>query len=165
MKLVKLENGVPSQWPVGIGMLKNENPTVSFPKKLTDNILNHYGYAKFEYTNKPEYNEVTQEVQEVTPTQEGNVYKQQWNVVEKYNTKAEKDAALKAYQDTEDAKAALGVRSKRDGLLHATDYLALSDNTMTSEMAAYRKALRDITNHENFPHLEDNDWPVHPDKK
>jgi hypothetical protein len=37
------------------------------------------------------------------------------------------------------------LRSKRNSLLSATDYLALSDNTMTPEMTAYRQALRDIT--------------------
>ena len=38
------------------------------------------------------------------------------------------------------------LRAKRDKLLADTDYLALSDNTMSDEMKAYRQALRDITN-------------------
>ena len=37
------------------------------------------------------------------------------------------------------------LRSKRNSLLSATDYLALSDNTMTEEARTYRQALRDIT--------------------
>jgi hypothetical protein len=37
------------------------------------------------------------------------------------------------------------LRSKRNALLSATDYLALSDNTISDEMKAYRQALRDIT--------------------
>lgn len=37
------------------------------------------------------------------------------------------------------------LRQKRDRLLAATDYLALSDNTMSAEMATYRQELRDIT--------------------
>jgi hypothetical protein len=37
------------------------------------------------------------------------------------------------------------LRSKRDRLLAATDYLALSDQTLSAEMSAYRQALRDIT--------------------
>ena len=36
------------------------------------------------------------------------------------------------------------LRQKRDRLIAETDYLALSDNTMTAEMAAYRQALRDL---------------------
>jgi|TARA_B100000035_G_C20985530_1_gene547618 hypothetical protein len=38
------------------------------------------------------------------------------------------------------------LRSKRNNLLAQTDYLALSDQTMTAEMTDYRQALRDITN-------------------
>ena len=38
------------------------------------------------------------------------------------------------------------LRAKRNKLLTDTDYLALSDNTMSAEMTTYRQALRDITN-------------------
>jgi hypothetical protein len=43
-------------------------------------------------------------------------------------------------------RAIAGVRSKRNALIAATDYLALSDNTLSTEMTTYRQALRDITN-------------------
>ena len=36
------------------------------------------------------------------------------------------------------------IRIKRNQLLAETDYLALSDNTMSAEMTAYRQALRDL---------------------
>jgi len=38
------------------------------------------------------------------------------------------------------------LRMERNNLLAETDYLALSDQTMTAEMTTYRQALRDITN-------------------
>jgi hypothetical protein len=38
------------------------------------------------------------------------------------------------------------LRQKRDRLLADTDYLALSDQTLSETMATYRQALRDITN-------------------
>ena len=38
------------------------------------------------------------------------------------------------------------LRAKRNNLLADTDYLALSDNTMSAEMTTYRQSLRDITN-------------------
>ena len=38
------------------------------------------------------------------------------------------------------------LRGTRNSLLSETDYLALSDQTMSAEMTAYRQALRDITN-------------------
>ena len=37
------------------------------------------------------------------------------------------------------------LRRKRNKLLAETDYLALSDVTMSSEMTTYRQSLRDIT--------------------
>jgi hypothetical protein len=38
------------------------------------------------------------------------------------------------------------LRQKRKPLLEETDYLALSDNTMSEEMTKYRQDLRNITN-------------------
>ena len=38
------------------------------------------------------------------------------------------------------------LRDRRNNLLAQTDYLALSDQTMSAEMTTYRQALRDITN-------------------
>lgn len=43
-------------------------------------------------------------------------------------------------------------RSKRNDLLKETDWMALSDVSLTKEMADYRQALRDITNQEGFPY-------------
>jgi len=74
-------------------------------------------------------------------------------------TKAEHEAA---YQAKLDERAASNVRTQRDKLLSETDWMALSDVTMTTEMEAYRQALRDITSHENFPNLSEEDWPVKP---
>ena len=74
-------------------------------------------------------------------------------------TKAEHEAA---YQATLDAKAGEAVRTKRDGLIAKTDYFALTDVTMDAAMTTYRQALRDITDHVNFPYLEEADWPTKP---
>jgi hypothetical protein len=75
-------------------------------------------------------------------------------------TKAEHEAA---YQATLDAKAGEAVRTKRNTLLAETDYMALSDVTMSSAMTTYRQALRDITTHANFPNLDEADWPTKPE--
>ena len=74
-------------------------------------------------------------------------------------TKAEHEAA---YQATLDANTATANRATRDATLAETDFYALSDVTMSSEMTTYRQALRDITTHENWPNLEDSDWPTKP---
>ena len=60
-------------------------------------------------------------------------------------------------------RAMADLRSKRDALLKATDYLALSDNTLSTEMTTYRQALRDITN--NLTTVDDVNnvtWPTKP---
>ena len=62
-------------------------------------------------------------------------------------------AAEETARDNEEAAYANGafdraiadLRQKRNNLLTATDYLALSDNTLTSAMSTYRQALRDLT--------------------
>ena len=72
-------------------------------------------------------------------------------------TKAEHETA---YQAGLDAKVAESNRTKRDGLLAATDYFALTDVTMDAAMTTYRQALRDITAHEDWPELVDADWPT-----
>jgi hypothetical protein len=75
-------------------------------------------------------------------------------------TKAEHETA---YQAKLDADAAKSVRTQRDAKLAETDWTGMSDVTMTADMATYRQALRDITLHENFPDLEEADWPTKPE--
>lgn len=53
------------------------------------------------------------------------------------------------------------IRAERNNRLSETDWMALSDNTMTPEWASYRQALRDITSQEGFPFAVE--WPVKPE--
>ena len=46
-------------------------------------------------------------------------------------------------------RAIASLRAKRNSLLAATDYLALSDNTLSAAMSSYRQSLRDITENLN----------------
>lgn len=59
-----------------------------------------------------------------------------------------------------DADLQMFVRSQRNSLLAETDYLALSDTTLSSDMSAYRQALRDITSQAGFP--TNVTWPTKP---
>ena len=56
--------------------------------------------------------------------------------------------------------SAIEARNQRDRLLSDTDWMALSDSTMTPEWATYRQALRDITGQSGFPY--DVVWPTKP---
>jgi len=110
-----------------------------------------------------DYDKATQKLTKVTPYLDGGVV---------YDVKVEamttEEATAKT--DAENERKAANVRKQRDRLLAETDYLALSDNTLTTEMAAYRQALRDITDHANFPDIQGpdmdgngGDWPTKPE--
>lgn len=58
---------------------------------------------------------------------------------------AEKETQKQNHLNTRFDRAMADLRAKRNRLLAETDYLALSDNTMSSEMTTYRQNLRDIT--------------------
>ena len=74
-------------------------------------------------------------------------------------TKAQHEAA---YQATLDANAAAELRVKRNAKLAETDFYALSDVVMLSDMTTYRQALRDLPTHKNWPNLLNSDWPTKP---
>ena len=76
---------------------------------------------------------------------------------------AEEISAFNLKTEISFEEAMQDLRNKRNNLLAETDYLALSDNTMSSEMTTYRQVLRDITN--NVDTLDDIDnitWPTKP---
>ena len=56
------------------------------------------------------------------------------------------------------------LRTKRNKLIAETDYLALSDQTLSTEMSTYRQALRDITNGlTTVEEVEAVVWPTKPE--
>ena len=55
-----------------------------------------------------------------------------------------KQAEEKAWNDGALDRALAELRNKRNRLLAETDYLALSDNTLSDDMKKYRKDLRDL---------------------
>ena len=67
-----------------------------------------------------------------------------------------------AWNDGAFDRAMSDLRQRRNTLLSATDYFALSDNTLTTEMSTYRQALRDITN--GLTTIEDVNATVFPTK-
>ena len=61
------------------------------------------------------------------------------------------------------ARALADLRSKRNRLLAETDYLALSDNTLTTAMTTYRTALRDLPDgKDTVAKCENAIWPSKP---
>ena len=79
---------------------------------------------------------------------------------------AEKDAIVKMWNENlvSEVDVALGVlRKKRNRLLAETDYLALSDNTLSDDMKKYRQDLRDLTTGlDTVEKVNSVTWPTKP---
>ena len=150
------------------GQIRKLNSNTSLPRVWDANVCSALGIDPVLEAPKPEVTGYTQAVRDGATQDANGNWVQAWSVVDMFadttedgvtTTKAEHEAA---YQADLDAKAAASVRATRDAKLAETDWTALTDVTMAAEMATYRQALRDITDHANFPNLEDSDWPVAP---
>ena len=80
---------------------------------------------------------------------------------------AEEEAARaaeeKAVADAAPARALANLRDRRNRLLADTDYLALSDNTLSDDMKTYRQQLRDFpAGKDTVAKCEDATWPTKP---
>ena len=143
MLLVKTSNGQVEQFPYTLGDLRRDNPQTSFPKKIGDAILASYGIYHVMPETQPEYDNLVQTL--VRDPEPHNNETDRWVIGYTAENKPQEQA--------EEA-----VRNQRDRLLSDTDWMALSDNTMTPEWATYRQALRDITGQAGFPYAVT--WPT-----
>ena len=74
-----------------------------------------------------------------------------------------RDAEEAAWADGALARAQANLRSKRDTLLAATDFYALSDVTMSDDMKTYRQELRDLPEGKDTVDKCNNvTWPTNP---
>lgn len=152
------------------GQLRKENPNMSLPKAWNSNV--HDALNVDPVLRAPQPSEGIGKYQ--TVRRNGVVQDSLGNWVEAWEisdmfadttvdgvttTKAEHEVA---YQARLDSDAAERNRTERNRLIAETDWWASSDLTMTAEQTAYRQALRDITTHANWPHLEEADWPTKP---
>ena len=76
---------------------------------------------------------------------------------------AARDAEEQAWADGAAARALANLRAKRNRLLAETDYLALSDNTLSDDMRTYRQELRDLPEgKDTVEKCENATWPTKP---
>ena len=186
----KINGGTVVKFPYTFGDLRKDHPNVSFPKNITQGIMQKYGmvgvlegpkptptaYQTVKRNALPTRPVIGQYTEEDAPMPDmvgediiAGYWMIEYTAVDMFadttdedgvvTTKAEHEAA---YQATLDSKAAESIRNQRATLLAETDWMALSDVTMSAAMATYRQALRDITDHANFPYLAESDWPVKP---
>jgi len=156
MLLVKTANGQVEQFPYTLGDLRRDNPQTSFPKKIGDAILASYGIFHVMPDPQPEHDPLVQTVvRDAQPHRETAVDEETGETNETGRWVIGYTVVNKPQDQAEDA-----VRNQRNRLLSDTDWMALSDNTMTPEWASYRQALRDITAQEGFPYSVI--WPTKP---
>ena len=143
-----------------------DNPGTSFPKQLTADILDGFGYD-------PVLNGPAASVSgpyEVSTRDGVELIDGQWFtrfiVGPEFTDNAEATAAEQetAYRTSVDNRVAASVRAERDRKLAACDWTVLADSPLTTakktEWKTYRTALRDISAAEGFPHTME--WPTEP---
>lgn len=140
-----------------VSQFKAQHPNTSFPKRITTEILDGFGYdpisegAQATVTTPYEIS-VRDGVEQInglwfTKYIAGPVF-----------TDNDEETAYRARID---ADAAEGVRTLRNQKLASSDWTQLADNTAnTSAWATYRQALRDLPSTKGFPH--NITWPESP---
>jgi len=150
---VKTTNNAVDQFPYTVANLRRDNPNTSFPRNIPEETLNGWGVYRVQVSDMPSFDPITQVVvMDSAPVLSEGV----WTVGYTVNSLTTEEV-----QSNKDQLAETN-RERRNDLLAETDFYALSDVTMSSEMQSYRQSLRDITSHANWPVLEEADWPTKP---
>ena len=148
--------------------IQSDNPNVSLPKVWNDNVNEALGIDPVLASPKPDPSGDFKVVIRNGATQDakGN-WVEAWTEQEMFTEYTDDEGNTVTVQAQKDAKtaadnAALAAseRSKRDELLKVTDHYGLSDVTMSSEMATYRQALRNVPQQAGFPN--NITWPTLP---
>ena len=140
--------------------LRADNPGTSFPKQLTADILDAFGYD-------PVLNGPAARVSgpyEVSTRDGVEQINGQWFtkfIVGPVFADSDEETA---YRTKIDNQVAANVRAERDRKLAACDWTVLTDSPLTTakktEWKTYRTALRNISAAEGFPHTME--WPTEP---
>jgi len=154
-----------------ISQFKASQPNTSFPKQITTDILDSYGYdpvlngaqatvtAPYGVSMRSGVEEV--DGQWFTKFIAGPIFTDTTDGDGNVTTAADNEAAYKAGID---AQVAESVRSKRDRLIAETDWTQLADSQLSDSVktawVTYRQALRDLPTSEGFPHTTT--WPTKP---
>ena len=154
---VKIVNNAVEVFPYSIKQLIKDNPNVSFPSSISDELLESYGVFPVVNDAPPTYDERTQHLTNSgSPVLRNGTWTMTSTAVQK---SAESIASF-------DENVLYGATLHRDSSLIQSDWTQMNDSPLANEVktawATYRQALRDLTEHENWPNLADDDWPVEP---
>jgi len=142
---IKLTNGVPEKYSTG--QLRRDNPQVSFPKLIPDDLLASYGVYPYTRPSAPEYDSLSHRLTDGAFEQVDGAWSLPYVVEQLPLSQAERN-----------------IRSRRDGLLQETDWIVIKSyergENIPAEWELYRQELRDITAQEGFPYSVT--WPTKP---
>ena len=154
-----------------VSQFKASQPNTSFPKQITTEVLDSYGYDAVlngaAATVTAPYGVSTRSgVEEVdgkwfTKFVAGPVFTDTTDSEGTVTTAADNEAA---YRANFDSIVGTAVRTERDTKLTETDWTQLADSQLSDEVKAtwvtYRQALRDLPSASGFPHTMT--WPTKP---
>ena len=144
-------------YPYSVALLKQDNPTVSFPSNPSDQMLADWNVFPVVDKGVPDYNPASEDCKQIDPTLVDGEWVVTWEVT---------PATARAIEDRTEDQAA-SVRVDRDQRLQASDWTQLLDSPLTAEektaWADYRQQLRDVTTQESFPW--DVVWPAVPNNE
>jgi len=154
-----------------VSQFKATQPNTSFPKQITTDILDSYGYdpvlngaaatvtAPYGVSTRSGVEEI--KGQWFTKFIAGPVFTDTTDDEGKVTTAANNEAAYKAGVD---ATAAESVRTERDKLMHETDWIIVkakeTSTNVPTAIKTYRQELRDLPSADGFPHTMT--WPTKP---
>ena len=129
-------------WPYSARQLKIDNPQVSFPKTITDELLADFNVFPVEPSVAPAYSNQTQTLQQINPAFNGNAWIEQWEV----NELSEEEIQSLLLAESQ------AIREERTRLLRECDWTQVPDSPANAEAwAIYRQELRDVPLQEGFP--------------
>ena len=139
----KIIDTVCKVFPAAKSSVLKDNPNVSFPSELTDELLAQYNLFPVVATTPPDFDN---DIQYVTRTAENidGVWTEVHTVV-----------------NVPEDQAAGRIRDIRNDLLAESDWTQLADSSAeTSPWSVYRQALRDVPAQSGFPFNVT--WPTKP---
>ena len=160
MQYINIETGViksKSEW-------KSFHSNTSFPREWGEDLLVSLGLARVHSVAPPNNDDFLKEVvfDSVRYSEENQRYEDVWIVRDRYETEDEKEQIYA----TEKHNVADEVSRRQKKELANTDWVAIraqeTETPIPEKYLTYRSALRNITNHLDWPFLEEADWPVKP---
>jgi hypothetical protein len=156
--LIKLENGIPVGNPIDEKNFRTLHNNTSFPRSLTVDCVEPFGYGLYQYT-RPPVPGTHFKVEETVPVKNSDgIYMQTWETKAMSAEEIEKSTELKKVE----------IKRLRDEKLKASDWTMMYDvrendrysDEFIQAWLNYREDLREISTQKGYPwNIR---WPIEP---